>query len=153
MDRKPKLRSRFKKFVKHPTPDGIESIITDALRVVDGFNRLSTAVTIGGSGGGGVTKRNYDWLKLQMKVWKSTAMNRRSDIVYNFKQIATHLDYVRKVALREEIMYSSSDCQMYTEILTEYAELFGRVFLEGSAQRDLALTRSVARSDFRPSCD
>lgn len=126
------LSYHFKQFVKNPTAEGVDAVISQALRIVDEFNYLPPPPCTATGGGSDSPKRNYEWLKLQMKVWKSTAMNRRRDIVYNFKQIATHLEYVRKVSLEGELTYSQSDRQMYIDIITEYAELFRRLFLNTS---------------------
>jgi len=63
-------------------------------------------------------------------------MTRRRDVAYNFKQIATHMDYVHDMALRGEITYSQTDQQMYIDILTEYFEIFRTVFISDAVSSE-----------------
>ena len=123
------LQRRFRRFSRTPTAEGMEDVLTHALRIVNGFiihSQPSSACAVREDPS---QQQTYTWLKMQMKIWKSTAMTRCSDIIYSFKQISVHLDYVRKLTIMGKITYSQSEKDMYVDILSEYVKLLQRVIV------------------------
>lgn len=131
------LQKRFKQFSRTPTIEGMEDILTHALRIVNGFiihsqPSSSSSVAVVAVAEDPSQQQSYTWLKMQMKIWKSNAMTRCSDIIYSFKQISVHLDYVRKLTILRKITYSQTEKDMYVDILSEYAELLQKVVVSVS---------------------
>jgi hypothetical protein len=93
----------------------------------------------------------YAWLKMQMKIWKSNAMTRCSDIIYSFKQISVHLDYVRKLTILRKIAYSQTEKDMYVDILSEYAELLQKVVVSSCSETERSGEGSSGASSGSPS--
>jgi len=112
----------------------MEDILTHALQIVNGFiihpqSSSSSSVAVAEVPS---QQQPYTWLKMQMKIWKSNAMTRCSDIIYSFKQISVHLDYVRKLTILHKISYSQTEKDMYVNIISEYAELLQKVVVSSS---------------------
>lgn len=123
------LQRRFKQFSRSPTTDGMKDVLSHASRIVNGF-------IIAVSEDPSQQPHAYTWLKMQMKIWKSNAMTRCSDIVYSFKQISVHLDYVHKLTIMRKITYSQSEKDMYVDILSEYAEILQRVVVSSCSETE-----------------
>lgn len=147
------LQRRFKRFSRTPTTDGMEDILTHALRIVNGFiihpqSSSSSSVAVAEVPS---QQQPYAWLKMQMKIWKSNAMTRCSDIIYSFKQISVHLDYVRKLTILRKIAYSQTEKDMYVDILSEYAELLQKVVISSCSETERSGEGSSGASSGSPS--
>ena len=115
------LQRRFKLFSRSPTTEGMNDVLSHALHIINGFVSEEQGQQQQQQ------QQPYVWLKLQMKIWKSNAMTRCSDIIYSFKQISVHLDYVHKLTIMRKITYTQPEKDMYIDILSEYAELLQKV--------------------------